>query len=119
MTKINLKSRCALMQKLMLAAAALPALASISAIAAVKSASDQPLTKLARLKQGDLISLIAPAGVMTDDKIQNAVKRPKSNGFKVRVDINICAAHGGYAGTVRERLDGFSAAFTDKDEKGV
>jgi muramoyltetrapeptide carboxypeptidase len=117
--KTNLKSRRAMLQKLMLTAAALPTLAAVNASAAVKSASDQPLIKPPRLKLGDLVGLIAPAGVMTDDKIQSGVKKLESIGFKVKVGTNIRAAHGGYAGTVRQRLDDFHAAFTDKDVKGV
>ena len=112
-------SRRRLLQKLLLAAAALPAFAAVGAEAAVKSVTDQALIKPPRLKIGDLIGLIAPAGVMTDDKIQNAVKKLESIGFKVKVGANIRAAHGGYAGTVRERLDDFHTAFTDEDVKGV
>ena len=115
----SISRRLVLKQILAAVVAASPALASIKAVAAIKSASDQPLLKPPRLKLGDLISLIAPAGVMTDDKIQNAVKKLESIGFKVKVGANIRAAHGGYAGTVRERLDDFHAAFTDKDVKGV
>ncbi len=85
----------------------------------VKSMSEQTLIKPARIKLGDLVGLIAPCGVMTDDKIQAAVKKLESIGFKVKVGANIRAAHGGYAGTIAERLSDFHSAFVDKDVKAV
>ncbi len=85
----------------------------------VKPKRGQTIVKPPRISLGDLVALIAPSGVMTDDKIQNAVRKLESIGFKVKVGANIRAAHGGYAGTITERLSDLHAAFFDKDVKAV
>ena len=69
------------------------------------SQASRKLIKPAMLKQGDLVGLIAPSGVMDDALIEKGVKNLESYGFKVKVGSNIRAARGGYAGTVAQRLD--------------
>ena len=77
------------------------------------------IIKPAMLKQGDLVGLIAPSGVMDDAVFERGVKNLESFGFKVKVGNNIRAARGGYAGTVAQRLADLHAMFLDKDVKAI
>ena len=75
--------------------------------------------KPAVLKQGDLVGLIAPGGVIDDTIIQKCVTNLESLGFKVKLSPNIRAARGGYAGTVQQRLDDLHGMFVDKEVKAI
>lgn len=77
------------------------------------------LIKPAMLKQGDLVGLIAPSGVLDDTVLQRGVKNMESYGFKVKLGDNIRAVHGGYAGSVSQRLADLHAMFLDKDVKAI
>ena len=77
------------------------------------------LLKPAALKHGDLVGLIAPSGVMDDARIEKSVMNLESFGFKVKVSENIRAAHGGYAGSVAQRLADLHGMFLDKDIKAI
>ena len=81
--------------------------------------SSRRLIKPAMLKQGDLVALIAPSGVVDDTRLQKSVKNLESFGFKVKVSDNIRAARGGYAGTVAQRLADLHGMFLDKDVKAI
>jgi muramoyltetrapeptide carboxypeptidase len=92
--------------------------ASASADAA-RAAPRHPLIRPRALKQGDLVGLIAPSGVMDDATLDKGVKNLESYGFKVKIGDNIRAARGGYAGTVEQRLADLHAMFLDKDVKAI
>lgn len=77
------------------------------------------LVKPPRLREGDTIGLIAPCGVTSDAGIERAYRSLEGLGFRVRPGKNLRAAHGGYAGTVAERLEDFHAAFRDPEVKAV
>jgi len=99
-------------------AAGAPALA---AAAQPKGARMQahPLIKPARLRQDDLVAIIAPAGFTDEDAIAKAVGNLESLGLRVTLGANIRAVHGNYAGTVQQRLDDLHAAFRDPQVKAV
>lgn len=71
------------------------------------------------LKQGDLVGLIAPSGVVDEIRIQKSVMNLESFGFKVKVSDNIHASRGGYAGSVAQRLSDLHGMFLDKDIKAI
>lgn len=77
------------------------------------------LIKPAMLKQGDLVALIAPSGVLDDATLEKAVKNLESYGFNVKLSDNIRAVHGGYAGSVTQRLADLHDMFLDKDVKAI
>ena len=77
------------------------------------------LVKPAVLKQGDLVGLIAPGGVLDDIIIQKCVINLESQNFKVKLSPNIRATRGGYAGTVQQRLDDLHGMFVDKEVKAI
>ena len=87
--------------------------------AAASAPASSRLIKPAMLKQGDLVGLIAPSGVLDDALIQRGVKNLESYGFKVKLSNNIRATRGGYAGTVAQRLDDLHGMFLDKDVKAI
>ncbi|MGK5027005.1 S66 peptidase family protein [Janthinobacterium sp. RB2R34] len=99
-------------------AAGAPALA---AAAQPKGAPMQahPLIKPARLRQGDLVALVAPAGLLDEDDITRAISNIESLGLRVTLGTHIRAVHGNYAGTVQQRLDDLHAAFRDPQVKAV
>ena len=77
------------------------------------------LVKPPRLKEGATVGLIAPSGVVDDAHIEKCVRNLESLGFKVRTSANIRAQHGGYAGSVEQRLADLHAMFRDRDVGAV
>jgi muramoyltetrapeptide carboxypeptidase len=77
------------------------------------------LVKPPRLKPKSLVGLIAPGGVVGDAMIQKSVANLESQGFDVRVGSNIRAAHGGYAGTVEQRLEDLHDMFNHREVAAV
>ena len=79
----------------------------------------RPLIKPRALKPGDLVGLIAPSGVLDDATLQRGVSNLESLGFRVKLGANVRAAHGGYAGTVAQRLDDLHTMFLDREVKAI
>lgn len=77
------------------------------------------LIKPAVIKQGDLVGLIAPSGVLDDAVTQRGVKNLESMGFKVKLGDNIRAVRGGYAGSVAQRISDLHSMFLDRDVKAI
>ncbi|WP_219135895.1 LD-carboxypeptidase [Janthinobacterium sp. UMAB-60] len=77
------------------------------------------LIKPARLRDGDLVAIIAPGGFTDEDAIAQAVRNIESLGLRASLGANIRAVHGNYAGTVRQRLDDLHAAFADPEVKAI
>lgn len=77
------------------------------------------LVKPPRLKPGALIGLIAPSGVMNDDRVQRAVKNIEELGFRVKIGNNIRAEYGSYAGSAAVRIADLHAMFSDRDVTAI
>jgi len=77
------------------------------------------LVKPRRLEPKAPVGLIAPGGVASDALIQKSVANLEGQGFKVKTGANIRAAHGGYAGSVRQRLDDLHAMFADREVAAI
>ncbi|WP_426113975.1 S66 peptidase family protein [Massilia sp. PWRC2] len=82
-------------------------------------AHPMPLIKPARLREGDLIGLIAPSGHTSDDAIAKAVATIEGLGFRVALGRHLRAVHGNYAGSVRQRLDDLHTMFADAAVKAI
>lgn len=96
------------------------ALAALPVVAATqRTASQRRLIKPPVLRPGSLVGLIAPGGVLDDSIIQKCVRNLESLGFRVKLAPNIRAAWGGYAGTIRQRLDDLHGMFTDAEVKAI
>src|SRR4051794_26848461 len=78
-----------------------------------------PLIKPPRLREGDLIGLIAPAGHTSDESINKAVARIESLGFKAALGQHLREVHGNYAGSVEQRLADLHGMFANPDIKAL
>ncbi len=78
-----------------------------------------PLIKPPRLRQGDLVGLLAPGGHTSDNAIEKAVRNIEAHGFRVRQGANLRAVHGNYAGSVQQRVDDLHAMFLDPEVKAI
>lgn len=77
------------------------------------------MRKPPRLRDGDLVGLVSPGGVTTDALLQRCVANLEAFGLRVKLGRNVRAAHGGYAGTVKERVDDLHAMFADREVRAV
>lgn len=105
-----------------LLAAALAGAASVASggpAAAAQPASAARPFKPRRLRQGDLVGLVSPGGVLPDGGIEKRVANLESLGFKVRLGDHIRASYGGYAGTTQQRVADLHAMFRDPEVRAV
>jgi len=100
-------------------AAGAPALAAAAQKKGTRMQASLPLIKPARLRQGDLVAIVAPSGFTDDEEIAKAVANMESLGLRVTLGEHIRAVHGNYAGTVQQRLDDLHAAFRNPEVKAV
>ncbi len=71
------------------------------------------------LKSGDMVAIVAPAGVVEKECIEKAVKLFGQWGLKVALGANLFARNGIFAGTDSERLSDLQEAFDNEDVKAV
>jgi len=71
------------------------------------------------LKKGDKIALIAPAGIVCEQKIKQAVGKIRKMGLIPVLGKNVYEKHGYFAGTDDLRAGDFNRAFSDDRIKGV
>lgn len=62
---------------------------------------------------------MAPSGVVTDAQVQTGVTNLERLGFRVKEGRYLRAAHGGYAGTVAQRLADLHAMLEDREVRGL
>src|SRR5688572_15809834 len=72
-----------------------------------------------KLRKGDVIGLVSPAGTPTRDKIQASVKYLESLGYKVQLGQHVSKAWGYLAGTDEERADDFNRMIRDPEVKAI
>src|SRR3954470_15672393 len=82
-------------------------------------ATGPALRKPQRLKQGDVVGLVSPSGVLDDALAQRAVVNLEAMGFRVKPSPHLRAARGGYAGTVAERVGDLHAMFADREVRAI
>jgi muramoyltetrapeptide carboxypeptidase len=102
-----------------LVAAAAATVALPAASQATASGSAPRLVKPPRLKPKALVGLIAPGGVVGDELIQKCVTNLESQGFTVKLGKHLRAEHGGYAGTVQDRLHDLHAMLSDREVAAI
>jgi muramoyltetrapeptide carboxypeptidase len=85
----------------------------------VAAAPAPALLKPPRLKQGDVIGLVAPGGYTTEAAIAKAVRNVEGLGCRVRQGANLRAVFGNYAGTAQQRLDDLHAMFADPEVNAI
>lgn len=77
------------------------------------------LIKPPRLKQGDLIGLVAPAGHTNDNAIEKSVQHIEALGFRVKLGRYLREVHGNYAGSPEMRLADLHGMFLDPEVKAL
>ena len=77
------------------------------------------LLKPPRLKPGSLVGLVEPSGVVDDAMIEKGVRNLELLGLRVKLSPNLRSVHGGYAGTVNQRLADFHGMFLDREVEGL
>jgi muramoyltetrapeptide carboxypeptidase len=83
------------------------------------SVSKNKIIKPKRLKTGDTVGLIAPAGYADDDEFQRAVQNLEGLGFKVKLGKNVRKRYLYLGGTDKERVEDIHWAFQDSEVKAV
>ena len=74
----------------------------------------------ARLREGDLVALVAPAKVTYDREVLRiAVESLEALGLRVTVGEHVMSRYGYFAGSDRDRAADIGAAFADDDVRGV
>ncbi len=96
-------------------------LAALPAAAAKRpqTAAGHSMIKPARLREGDMIGLITPAGHVNEEKIAKSIRNIESLGLRVKQGKYIREGRGNYAGTAWQRLEDLHAMFADPEVKGI
>lgn len=77
------------------------------------------IIKPEKIKKGDTIAIIAPAGNIDKLHVDNALKYFESEGYKVKLGKHILSEHYYLAGKDDERLEDLHNAFLDKEVKAI
>ena len=77
------------------------------------------LLKPARLREGAVVALIAPASPFSEEKLANARRNFENLGFKIREGKNLMARYGYLAGTDEQRLADLHWAFGDPEIEAI
>ena len=88
-------------------------------MAQAKGGISMNLIKPNKLKKGDTIAIIAPAGNVEKDKILNSVKYFENSGYKIKLGKNIFKSDRYFAGQDKERLEDLHEAFADKEVNAI
>lgn len=110
--KINRRSFGAL-------AAALSVTAPGAAAARPSSRPMHTPIKPPRLRQGDVVGLIAPGGHTNERSIEKAVRNIEALGFRVRHGKYLREVFGNYAGSSEQRLADLHAMFADPEVRAI
>ena len=77
------------------------------------------IIKPQKLQKGDVISIVAPAGNVEENKILNSVRYFEQKGFNVKLGQNIFHKDRYMSGSDAERLADLENAFLDNDVKAI
>ena len=72
-----------------------------------------------RLKKGDVIGLIAPAGIITEKQLKNTIESVEKLGYKSYHTNSALSKYGYFAGKDKERADDLMHMFTNKNVAGI
>ncbi len=100
------------------AAASIATLQSLSDTRGIPVASRDVL-KPPRLKEGDTLGLVAPAGYISEDDLGQAVGKLEERGFRVVFGANILRSHGYFAGPDAMRASELEDMFKRPDVHGI
>lgn len=107
------------LSSLLTAGIGIPAMAHVPNIVVTTAEKErQPITP-PYLKPGDIIGITCPAGYITREEIQPAVRIMQSWGFNIRIGKTVGARDYTFGGTDAERLQDLQAMLNDNDIKAI
>ena len=92
---------------------------SLPAMAHVPDDSESEHQLPPYLKRGDVIALTSPAGFITLEEVQPAVRQLESWGYRVRIGATIGKRDGSFGGTDAERLRDLQVLIDDPSVKAI
>ena len=72
-----------------------------------------------RLIKGDVIGIVTPAGVITEEQLKRTIEKIETLGFKAYYLPSVLSQYGYFAGTDKERAKELMHMFTNKEVKGI
>ena len=84
-----------------------------------KISPSKTVIKPPRLREGDTVGLVAPAGLITEARLERAVANLQSLGFKPKIGQHVLDKNGYLAGTEQNRVADLHAMYADSDVKGI
>jgi muramoyltetrapeptide carboxypeptidase len=72
-----------------------------------------------RLRDGDLIALVAPSGAVSEDEVAAAVRTVEEWGLRARAGRHALGRHSFHSGTDAERLADLNEALRDPSVRGI
>lgn len=84
-----------------------------------KVANDLPVVKPPRLRKGDTVGLVAPAGFISDNHLERSTKNLEELGFRVKYTDRLFARHGYFAGDDETRARDLESMFADPVVRGI
>jgi muramoyltetrapeptide carboxypeptidase len=78
-----------------------------------------PVLKPRRLRKGDTVGLVAPAGFITESQLERSIGHLEMLGFRVVYNERIFARHGYFAGDDATRARDLESMFADPVVKGI
>ncbi len=84
-----------------------------------KTPNDLPVVKPPRLRKGDTVGLVAPAGFISDNHLERSTKNLEELGFRVKYTDRLFARHGYFAGDDETRACDLESMFADPVVRGI
>ncbi len=104
----------------LLATSALPLAATAQTVFAPAAFTEDPARRIPPyLKPGDTIGITCPAGFITLEDIQPAIKQLEAWGFKIKVGDTVGKKDFTFGGTDAERISDFQQLLDDKSVKAI
>ncbi|MEC5142352.1 LD-carboxypeptidase [Chitinophaga sp. 212800010-3] len=104
---------------LITAGAGLPAMQTLGSIGLITPSDKKEPLVPPYLKPGDIIGITCPAGYITREEIQPAIRIMESWGFNIRIGKTVGARDYSFGGTDAERLADLQAMLNDDDVKAI
>lgn len=89
------------------------------AVSPEASGTPPPSVRPPRLREGDTVALVAPAGIVRQTQVDRAIERLGAMGLNAVVGEHVLERWGYFAGTNEQRAADVNAAFADPDVHGI
>lgn len=90
---------------------------SFSQTKSIKTKMDKILPK--RLKKGDTIGLVTPAGVVSQEQLDKTITKVKKLGYKAYYEDSVLSEYGFFAGTDQERANELMDMFSNNEVDAI